>query len=57
MKEVVSFFKVENSKKNKIKKQTSRKITNETKTPPVQTSNGFNLNMDDSSSDDDFQSF
>ena len=58
MKDVVSFFKVQNEQKTK--RNTQKKTTQPVKQaykPAEDTSKGFNLNMDDTSNDDEFQSF
>ena len=58
MKDVVSFFKVQNDKKlKKDNKQQKAKPAIEAKKPTIEPGKGFNLNMDDASSDDEFQSF
>ncbi|PLX21965.1 MAG: hypothetical protein C0599_07170, partial [Salinivirgaceae bacterium] len=57
MKDVVSFFKVQDEELKKVKRQSKKQPATEINKPQNQTGKGFNLNMDESSSDDDFQSF
>jgi methyl-accepting chemotaxis protein len=57
MKDVVSFFRVQNEQIKKARKQITANKVVEYKVPSANNTKGYNLNMDESSSDDEFQSF